>query len=135
MTLNSETLRRASEIMADVEKKQNEIDTQRAELAQLLAGQIDLSSLSQPLVVTTKTGQHRKFSPEAIAKIQAAQRRRWRKVRKNKAASLGLVSAPESMPAPAPAPEPVAGPVAPIFEPEVPRAVSRPKSKKVLQSA
>lgn len=133
MTLNSETLRRASEIMADVEKKQNEIDTQRAELAQLLAGQIDLSSLSQPLVVTTKTGQHRKFSPEAIAKIQAAQRRRWRKVRKNKAASLGLVPAPESMPAPAP--EPVAGPVAPIFEPEVPRAVSRPKSKKVLQSA
>lgn len=131
MTLNSETLRRASEIMADVEKKQNEIDTQRAELAQLLAGQIDLSSLSQPLVVTTKTGQHRKFSPEAIAKIQAAQRRRWRKVRKNKAASLGLVPAPESMPAP----EPVAGPVAPIFEPEVPRAVSRPKSKKVLQSA
>lgn len=81
--INSETLRRAADLQDEIEAKQNE-------LAQLLSGQTVATS------ATVVTASGRKFSPEAIEKIRAAQRRRWKNIRKAKAAA-----AVQTAPAPA----------------------------------
>ena len=65
MTLNSNTLMRAAKLQAEIEVKQNE-------LQKLLAGEN-----------TQKKGK-RVLSPDAIEKIRAGQRKRWRNVNKTK---------------------------------------------------
>jgi hypothetical protein len=116
--INSVTLRRAADLQDEIEAKQNE-------LAQLLNGQtiVDASltapriNPAAPRVTIVQTASGRKFSPEAIEKIRAAQRRRWRKVRKdNKAAQVSAEAtpAPVATPAPAPAPAPAVAVPAPV---------------------
>jgi hypothetical protein len=112
MKLNSQTLQRAAELAANIE-------AQQAELDQLLSGQMEVGSAIPSLTrmstaARTGTGS-RKFSPEAIEKIRAAQRRRWRNQRKvNAAAAQAAVLASPTQPeaAPEPAPEPAPAPVA-----------------------
>lgn len=111
--LTSENLRRAADLQDQVAQLQNEIN-------QLLAGQMVIESPSGSRSVTTASGK-RKFSPEAIEKIKAAQRKRWKNVRKQKAAAAqaaqatqvapAVASAPAAAPAPAtPAPAPAPAP-------------------------
>jgi len=104
MVPNSETLRRAADLSDEIEAKQNELN-------QLLAGQVVVGNggTSAPArVVKTASGRH--FTPEAIAKIRAAQKRRWKNVRKNAAAAQAAVTAPATAPTPTvvPAPAPAA---------------------------
>lgn len=100
------------------------IAAQQAELQQLLSGQgVDVSaltSLGTPLNTPASpkgTRKHRVFTPEGIAAIKAAQRRRWknkRKAEKEASASIGSQIPPAPAPAqtnsaaPAAKPEPVA---------------------------
>jgi len=132
--LSSETLRRAAELTDEIEARQNELN-------QLLAGQIQVDQTST--VVRTTKGHKRVLSPEALEKIRAAQRRRWKRVRKEKAdakAAIAATQAPAPAPAPAPAivaqpvatPAPAAAPVRSNAQPATPAPAT---DKKVLVGA
>ena len=89
ITLTSDMLRKAADLSDDIANKQ-------AELQSLLNGQIVVDT-SAPRTIHTAGG--RRFSPEAIEKIRAAQRRRWRNVRKENAAQKEAAAASVVAPA------------------------------------
>lgn len=109
ITLTSDVLRRAADL-------RDEISAKEAELNQLLAGQLTVEASPTRAATVTTTASGRKFSPAAIEKIRAAQRRRWKNVRKAAAQAQAAVAALQqptvapAAPAPAPAPAPVATP-------------------------
>ena len=84
LSLSGDVLRRAAELA-------DGIANQQAKLSQLLSGQpgqgnMTLLPTHNTLVFPTpgpQASKGRRFTPEAIERIRAAQRRRWRKVREN----------------------------------------------------
>lgn len=99
--LNPASLRRAAELMETLNEIQAEIDS-------LLGGQTVAPVKSATRVSVTSNGQKRHFSPEALEKIRAGQRKRWRNAKKAAAAATAGETAPvtaTAIPAtPAPAP-------------------------------
>ena len=110
--LTSEVLRRAADLSDEIAAKQNELN-------QLLAGNISVEPVSAS-----------RTTPEAIEKIRAAQRRRWRNVRKQAAeaqAAVSALAAQTAAPAPAPAPVVVAPAPAVVAPPTSPVGKGKPQ--------
>lgn len=82
MVINANTLRQAAEI-------QEQIDALTTQRDQLLGG---LEVTQTPRVSKGGVTQ-RHFSPDAIERIRAAQRRRWKNARKTAAAAQAIVAA------------------------------------------
>lgn len=121
------TLRRAAELAEEIATKQNELN-------QLLAGNIDVSALSTN-GATSAAPSHvvmrgtRKFTPEGIARIQAAQAKRWKNKRKAdklaaKAAAAGETAPATAAPAPAVVPATPVAASAPIAQVATPKAAT-----------
>ena len=142
LSLSGDVLRRAAELA-------DGIATQQAELNQLLSGQIGIVSQVERSYLPGRhtlpfptpaphAGKGRRFSPEAIEKIRQAQRRRWRKARKNQAQATATAEATATNPATAgavatpavAAPVAVPAPAAPIIAGTIAASTGKRTSKK-----
>ena len=128
--MNAVTLRRAADLT-------EQIEALTAERDQLLGGQVTLEAgtpTASRAVSSLKSSGSRRFTPEAIEKIRAAQRRRWKNTRKAAAAAAAATAAaPVATPAPeaaapavAPAPAVAAAPAPAAPAPAAPAPAAKP---------
>lgn len=107
-------LRQAADAL---EQLQQQLEDQRQNVVELLTGR-GISIPSAGRVVNTSNGQKRHLSPEAIQKIRAAQKKRWKTFHKQKedeanAAAQTAPAAPATPVAPTPAPAQTTPPAEP----------------------